>query len=179
MKLWTMQTVSVLESLMQEGVLLADPALVFKDSLAEDLYRQAYDYMAQQMQERLPAASGSYPWWAWARPPTRRKDGGPDMRSYRNYAPVLMELEIDESRVLLSDHEGWHYVLNNWSLQTHELESIDTRESWSRIFDVTKDGLRTITSDPDWLSAQDLAIQACFWELRGSDVLSIKRYKEK
>lgn len=89
-------------------------------------FKQAYDWMRRAMAERVgsPPADGAYPVWAWARPPSITRSGAPDMRAMRDSEPcALLEIEVDPERVLLSDHESWHMVLNGSALAlTEELD---------------------------------------------------------
>ena len=109
---------------------------------------------------------------------------------------VRLEIELDERRVLLSDFELWHYVLNYWYLPESEEdgESFEAElkgaglcfftekplpdpgyhkrieASWLRIFDL------------DW-SAKEIAsprkdkqIQAVFGELREENIRSVQYF---
>ncbi|MET7027653.1 DUF3841 domain-containing protein [Ligilactobacillus salivarius] len=91
-----------------------------------------------------------------------------------------MEINILEEKVLLSDFEAWHFVLNDWyySPATNEQEwerlekkfdSLPERKqkqvkekSWQRIFD-------TDIRHGEWTSNGE-TIQACFWMLEMSQV---------
>jgi hypothetical protein len=109
---------------------------------------------------------------------------------------VRIELDLDETEVLLSDFEKWHFVLGGWFLSYDEAEDEQfdrektrlgyrytdphpeplkarVRASWDRIFDL-KGG------DPDWFGkASKQAIQATFWELRLKDVTDVTFYTDR
>ncbi len=95
-------------------------------------------------------------------------------------------MEIPTSRILLSDFEAWHAVLNDWFLSWNESEddafdrgndqrSEEARhalieESWNRIFDLEG-------GDPFWRGQpKERAIQATFWSLERSDVVDVRLF---
>lgn len=92
---------------------------------------------------------------------------------------VRIELEICESRVLRSDFELWHYVLNGWYLPQapQDEREFDTapdarriKQSWQRIFEL---GWR----DRRYVAARtQRAIQGVCWELRPEDVVDAKSF---
>jgi len=85
----------------------------------------SYDWMAEQMMRRLKTARPStdaMPIWAWYQWEGRRRK--PDLRANGHLARgergVRVELEVADGRVLLSDFDLWHYVLNYWYLPKSE-----------------------------------------------------------
>jgi hypothetical protein len=102
---------------------------------------------------------------------------------------VCLELELPDHEVLLSDEENWHIVLNNcfyskadneaddeneweWlhSLSPEKQEA-EKRKSWEKVF-----GIEPLNSG--W-SVQGRFVQATFWELRLSDVVSVRHFGKK
>ncbi len=123
-----------------------------------------------------PESPGQWPIWLWCqwRGSARRR---PDLRASGHLpagsAGVRIELELDAARVLRSDFDLWHYVLNGWYLpgSLADERAYDERPdrrriapSWSRIFDL------------EWYHRQYTAargyksIQGVVWELRPDDV---------
>ena len=103
---WTVQHPEVWQRL-QRGEAVHGPALDHKD---DAMFRDAYAWMMRQM-DALPdadAASSGTPVWVW---PTRV-----DLReaTFRRWAKdqrmVLLTLEMQSDRVLLSDYDAWHFV---------------------------------------------------------------------
>ncbi len=146
----------------------------------EQSWAPAYRWMARAMRHRLGAPDSRHqmPIWVWCqwRGAARPK---PDLRARGHLPPgtpgVRLELELDESRLLRSDFELWHYVLNGWYLPgslADELE-FDARPdrrriepSWQRIFDLEwRDRRYTGTRS-------EKSIQGVTWELRPGDVRS-------
>lgn len=123
----------------------------------------------------------------------------PDLRNSghlpRGTRGVRIEFEADETQVLLSDFELWHYVLNYWYLPESEAdgEAFEAElakvslsyyaskplpdpkyhkrieRSWLRIFDLnwSCDGIAS--------QKEDKSIQTALWELR---IESIKKVQE-
>jgi hypothetical protein len=164
--------------------------------LADD-FRRPYDWIVQQMHLRglFPSITGtSYPVWAyyhWNGIGYKK----PDLRhtSLRRYAKngpeVLMTIDIQPARLLLSDYEAWHWVLNQWHFSgTEEQTDFESRctaqaagymrsiplqvpalqkemeATWQQIFDLERCAELLETAS----SARQ--VQAVFWELRPQDV---------
>ena len=156
-------------------------------------WRHAYGWMRRQMQRQLgPApAAGFMPVWAWRwwRGPARPR---PDLR-HRGHlragtAGVLLTLELAPSRVLLSDFELWHYVLNGWYLPANraderrfargaqrppKVRARQIEDSWRRIFRIGE--LRPPYGHP----LRSRAVQAVCWQLRLADVMQVREFKAR
>ena len=177
-RLWTIQTPLAWSLLQQNKSLSGD------GRRADPFFRPAYRWLKERMSVRTQGYTGRFPIWFWTEKP--------DFRQYRfrNYSKpgkpvVFLECLIPAERVLLSDYESWHSVLNNWHLALTEEESdefhnrLDTgqityeqamreqRTSWERVFDF--DVLR---AHPDWLG--EPTIQATVETLRKQDVVKAK-----
>ena len=195
MIVWTIQSRHAWRELQATRHLRATPISI------EPLFTSAYQWMIQQMTQRIgpPPSSETFPLWAWY----QWKSSGqrqPDVRATGHlpkgtYA-VRLTCELDDSRVLLSDFDGWHYVLNNWYLPQSEQDAMlfdqvvdsDTKfiatpmqsypcyvrsqviRSWERIFDL--DWIDSYVTQPK----EQKAIQATFWELHDEDVLAVKEF---
>jgi hypothetical protein len=166
-----------------------------------------YAWMARQMERRLKTprpSKDALPIWAWYQweGVNRRR---PDLRAggYLSKAErgVRVELEVADDRVLLSDFDLWHYVLNYWYLPTTEKDGKAFEEklaraglsfygcdhqhplannrygreierSWERIFDVGwADRGRAIAHPP-----QEKSIQATLWEVYLGDVVGAREF---
>ncbi|MCX6029858.1 MAG: DUF3841 domain-containing protein [Chloroflexi bacterium] len=121
MRIWTIQPVEVLARLEAEQVLYADPAHIWPE------FRGAYDWLAGQMQRRIPGYGGGYPWWGWYNPKPDLRGSGHLPRGTRG---VRLELELDPAQLLLSDFDAWHIVLNQGYLALTEAED----EAWDARF---------------------------------------------
>lgn len=109
-------------------------------------FRAAYEWLAVQMKSRVASSpkDAQYPFWAWALIDGVSKK--PDLRrtEFNNYVGenVVLEIEIPDIDVLLSDEENWHYVLNDWYL--HDVS--DNEGKWEKT-DMWFDGLPPDTKD--------------------------------
>ena len=195
MILWTVQDWTVWDKLQHYGVLRGAANFVNPSFLA------AYTWLSDEMRHRLspPPTEDSLPVWAWYQWGDQKKRK-PDLRFQGHLRPgakgVRIEFRIDDEKVLLSDFELWHYVLNYWYLPNslEEGEQFDAlvearnlsyytmkplpddelhrqiQKSWRKIFDI------------DW-EAEEVAspraqksIQATFWELRLEQVIRIQEF---
>ena len=112
----------------------------------------------------------------------------PDLRNCRHREGpgqfVRLEIEIPDSRALLSDFGDWHGVLNGTFLSWNEAEFdafyqaedqrseeahyAEIEESWDSIFDLEG-------GDPMWCGPPaGRRIQATFWSLEWNDVVRAK-----
>jgi len=172
MRVWTIQAPQVLTVLRSGGVWRAD------ESRVEPQWIPSYRWMASEMRQRLgaPGHRRQMPIWLWCqwRGERRRR---PDLRS-RGHLPqgacgVRIELELDDTRVLRSDFELWHYALNGWYLPA---SLTDEREfdahpdlgriqpSWRRIFDLEWRNRRYACA------RAEKSVQGVTWELRPEDL---------
>jgi hypothetical protein len=113
--LWTVQPACAWSKLQKDGVLRADARRVRR------VHRQAYEWLARQMEERVGGRPSEralplWAWYQWSGTACRK----PDLRSC-GYMPrdercVCIEFEVSDRLVLLSDFELWHYVMNYWYL---------------------------------------------------------------
>jgi hypothetical protein len=186
MRLWTVQDKAAYDCLCKNSVLRCDAQLA--ELLREKAFKCSYDWLAAQMKTRVgePPADVLYPIWAWYL--LNGKNAKPDLRrcEFRGFSGenYIIEAEIPDGEVLISDEEMWHLVLNDgyfgkgaeksdggkeyeedeaWfdSLPPDEQEHVK-RESWENIFN---------SSRCPWVF-----VQATFWELRQEQVVSVRRF---
>lgn len=201
MVIWSILTDDAWRELQQRGRLQVARRHVMKEFLGP------YTWMAKQMEHRLKTPRPSktaLPIWAWHQweRVDRRK---PDLRSggylEKGEQGVRVELDVADDRVLLSDFDLWHYVLNYWYLpdserdgdlfegnlaraglalngcdHDHPLSNLQFRRqiegSWERIFDLSwSDRKQAIASPPEKKS-----IQATLWELLLDDVVEAQPF---
>lgn len=173
MKLWSLQPLEVAEKLLQGEPYICKPELSdFNDDFG---FTRAYDWLFTHMETSIPKPENvTWPAWAWA----KHYGGGgkPDRRRqmFSNYQErdVILELEVPDSEVLLSDFDDWHAVLNNCEIITDEEYYADedrvyTPEeksaTWQQIFDVeTKE-----------------FVQACLWQIKPEYLVRIHKIRKK
>ena len=186
MKLWTMQPVEVYEILMKDGVFVCD-----ETKIPEPSFKESYDWLNKHLEKKdAKPSSVKYPIWAWFRFDNKEKK--PDLRhacyGNRGEKMVCLELEIPDEKVLLSDFDLWHFVLNKWWLYDcfypdygeddyeksqqwfktldSDKQNLEKEKSWERIFDI-------VPFENDWIS-KGTYVQAIFWELKKENVKKIQ-----
>lgn len=195
MRLWTIQPICWYNVLLEKGVMTGDVKYIEPDFIP------AYDWLIQQMIERIgnKTSDVQYPIWAWYHYLNGKKKK-PDLRNShlgrKGEKCVLIEIEKNEKDVLLSDFELWHhplglpYYIGDTEEDTlafeAELEALghDTSlsdslpikyqqkiiKSWEKVFDMDFD-------DPYFSKPfSEKSIQATFWQLYLSEVVSVRYF---
>lgn len=135
MRLWTIQDRPAHQKLLDKGVLYGDWRRI-----DDRRFKPAYKWLCGQMESRNIRLKGRPPMWAWTHKPDMRWA----MHAYRgDYGIAVLELEIPDSLVLVSNFDAWHSVLNDhfMALTDEEIDRMfdyprdETVESWQRIFD--------------------------------------------
>lgn len=186
MRLYTIQSPELFDTLLTEGFVCCNRV----SDMAKD-WSEAYQWMADQLTERVgPAPSDTtLPLWAWYQYKSKKRPMpilDPHCLGTGVTRGVLMEIDVPDAEVLLSDFSLWHYVLNKWALCSKkdplqkEIDRIEkdageykyyddwpsdvkqeARYRWLRIFDLNH-------RDPCYQSRakRNRAIQAVFWSLK-------------
>lgn len=183
--LWTIQHEDAYREMLDTGVLRANENHLF----CEDDLKFAYDWMSRQMSQRIgPPPDGiKYPVWAWFQWEGKRKRRDLRLSGYakRGTPMVQIEFEIQRDKVLLSDFDDWHLVLNNsycadseedfnafYALNPRDAQR-QTENSWIKIFNIE-------SFVPGWTLAPDeKSIQATLWELKLSQVRKVEHFIAK
>ena len=179
MKLWTMQPVEVYDILTRDGVFTCDPTKICEPSFIDH-----YGWIVKKLDEKDPKPDNvDYPIWAWHR--FNGKEKKPDLRhscyGTRGDKMVCLELEIPDEKVLLTDFDLWHFVLNDWWLDTSMFkygfteEEYDLNHKWFKGLskeeqekEKEKSWEMVLNIEPfenDWI-ARGGYVQAVFWELK-------------
>lgn len=199
MTLWTIQNIGQYNNLLQEGYISGNSEYIYP------LFSEGYKWMIDQMHKRLSNKpnSSSHPIWAWYQFENSKKKK-PDLR-YKGIAGekgeefVLLDINKDETEVLLSDFDLWHFPLSYQSyigdseedtlLFEQELTNLgfDSKlnnelppfyankiiDSWNKIFDLNYE-------EPYFTYPKDQkSIQATFWKLSLSEVASVRYFISK
>lgn len=177
MKLWTFQPVTIAEQLSNGISYFCDPDK--SELLADDCFKPSYNWLSDDMVTKgyRKPAHVIYPIWAWhtnyglTKKPDRRK------LMFNNFPKddVLMEVNVDDSRVILSDHDKWHGVLNNSLIISDERFDSMTDEELDKVHD----NCSQQEKEQSWQNIYDVKssefIQACLWELHPEDVVKIHK----
>lgn len=189
MRVYTIQTIVFYEELLHNGVAYCNR----ESEWCRDCKVQ-YDWMAEQMRKRIggpPIPEIKYPVWVWLQYNSKKAPMppmSPKEIPSRHEEAVMLELDVPEDAVLLSDLDLWLLPLNHWAInnkredkllykklglyeekhgkcyEMHEYpEEIRRKifDSWDRVFDLDiRD--RYITT----ARRQNRSIQGTIWLLR-------------
>jgi hypothetical protein len=162
-KLWTIHPVSVWNTLNKTGTLRVSSL----HKLDSD-WLPAYKWMTAQMQKRLPSSPKDIaPIWSWLQWTNNRRM--PDLRAAGHLEPgakgVRLEIEVNPNRVLLSDFDLWHNVLNySWHEPLPPALHRREEKSWEDIFEV---------------KAKTKSIQGTLWAIHLDDVKSVTHFEAR
>lgn len=183
MKLWSVQTEDVYEKVMKNGYCYVDKrkaeCLYDDNGKIDESFKRSYDWLVEKMIKKVDKPNDvEYPWWAYYKNDGIRDLTLEDLKYYgtpgKEY--LLLELDVPDKEVVLTDLDAWHFVLNNWYLDeslneeeweknnewleslTHDDRQRVKTESWDRIFDIEP-------FENDW-RAKGKSVQATFWVLK-------------
>lgn len=166
---WTIQTSSAWQKSKKSGVLVGARQYVWEEFI------KPYQWMMAQMHKHLPNYTGEYPIWLWTKRPDLRKSG----HLPKGEVGVLLIVEIDNNRVLLSDFQAWHFVLSDATFtfeDSHDnpntiLNNIPKEESWQSIFD-----FNLLRNHPDW---GEISYQGVSGAIQINEVKFIREFRAR
>ncbi len=112
-KLWTRQDKSILNDLEEKGVYRVKKEYIDKkmDTIS-DFYFKIYDWYTKKASEIVPKPKGvEYPIWL---------STTSDVMLQPTKGTVILEVEVDEDLVIITDFEKWGYVANWMYLPLNE-----------------------------------------------------------
>lgn len=139
---WTIQTMEKWQLAKNLGFLIGHREHIWPD------FSEPYHWMMRQMAERLPNYQGEYPVWVWTERPDLRRMGHLE----KGTRGVLLKIDIEDTRILCSEFQAWHFVLMDCYCDIEAKEDFELdlsrqaiEESWKTIFD-----LNYLAEHPDW-----------------------------
>jgi hypothetical protein len=182
-----MQPVEVYEQIKKDGYYKFDSTKAenYKD------FKNSYSWLEQQMNIRGIIKENSCDGLVWAWHTYNKKHKKPDLRhsgfGYKDEESVCLEIEKPDDKVLLSDYDLWHYVLNGWWLdkstcekewdKNHEwLNTLDTSERNRIIEESWKDIFNIYYYESDWI-LRGAYVQATFYGLELEDIKKVQYFK--
>jgi hypothetical protein len=196
MKIWSIQSEKAWSVLEKTG------HLVGTRRHGSKTFQKPYAWMRQQVLLRVgpPPKKNAMPLWGWFQwQDAERKK--PDLRSVRHHwGPpgryVLIECDLPDQNVVLSDYDMWHIPLNEGYIGKDDadderfeekLKKINAQhglpwpplldkertDSWVRVLDLTwgeEHGSHPLNKK---------SIQACFWEIRREQVKTFKLFQAR
>lgn len=190
MLLYTEQTLGFYEKLQRDGMIYCE----VQSDFAKEV-KDAYTWMSGQMKQRIgcPDKEGVLPIWAWYQYSSKKRRRPTIDKENQDGPSVLLEIDIPDSEVLLSDYILWHHVLNKYSISSKraylerriaKLEKSvgkmlqfdklpndiqeEVKVTWERVFDLDH-------RDPYYAphAKRNRAIQATFWCLKIEQVKDV------
>ena len=125
MKYYTVQNIKAWNKAKEDGYLTGN-----KDYAIEEFQRY-YQWMMKQMSKRLNNYNNEYPVWLWLSLEHVHID------SLLDDDYVLLEVEVSEDQVLLSNFDAWHIILNDGYF-ADDTEGVNQEEDWETLFDEDK-----------------------------------------
>lgn len=187
MRLWTIQTPDVLQTIEKTGRYICDKE---KSTYYENC-KDAFDWLMYNMDNHLilrPEGVES-PIWAWYTYDWKHEK--PDLTNIgrEGIEYVCIELEIPDIDVLLSDEIAWHYVLNNDYYNPADTEQVwEELEDW---YDNLSKFMQNVVKLESWeyifnirqfdtgFASNGQYVQATFWEIRKENIISVEKFISK
>lgn len=183
MKLWTIQPIEAIKEIENKGYYSTNIEEIDLDFI------KSYDWIVEKMKNTIGDAPEGikYPLWAWHT--YNGKHQRPDFRN-SGYAKrgsnlCCIEFEIEENKVLLSDFDSWHIVLNNGFYFDFENEK-ESSKKYENILKLPKEEQqkeKVKTWDKVFINKENLSntnyIQATFWKLEKEKITDIKKFVAK
>ena len=168
---YTNHTIEAYKKLEKEGFLSGNESFVTED------FPSSYQWMKKQISERIENTE-SFPIWLWTKKPDLNDEG----HFVKGTNAVCLTLEIPDNKVLLSDFNAWHCILNDWFCSLTEEEddlfeegklNISKEQSWERIFD-----LKLLQNSEMWMTEHQI-IQGVTPFIKKEQVLNIEYFIAK
>lgn len=160
-----------------------------RDEVGDWGFLKAYAWLREEMKKRQIEShiSESHLCWGWAQWWGKKKM--PDKRYktvnrfFENEPFVMLELDVPENRILLTDFDAWHFVLNEWFLGSEkDMDTFDAqydrhdktiecrekiRQSWQLIFDLPR------VCEHLEFKPEEQIVQATFFDILYTDVQKV------
>ncbi len=162
MKLYTVQGLTHWHEATKKGILTGGPSLQH----VEPDWHKAYTWMREQMRLKLATMSGDYPVWAWPWEAYAARFKPDDRWGAVGEEMVVLGLDVPDARVLTSDFQAWHQVLNNDIIDDKdEFTEAEMLASWQLIFNPTE-------LKKGWTDGK--SVQACVDQVLVSEVFFVQ-----
>lgn len=123
MKCYTIQKLNSWNEAKEKGFLTGNEEYIDKD-----WFFSSYSWMMKQMSKRITNYNNELPIWVWL------DVSNICFAELLEDEWVLLEINVPEDDILLSNFDDWHFILNNWHFD-EENKTISKEQSWKYIFD--------------------------------------------
>lgn len=126
-RIYSYQTSHILNGWEEKGFISGAPEFGDNGRLASygEEWERPYSWMHSMMAERITDFSGDYPVWAW---PVRQSERGSG--KYRKKETHRIIALVPRKRILFSDYECWHSILNGVEVCHSEAEWNEFNKRW-------------------------------------------------
>ena len=190
MRVYTIQPESLLGKLSINKKIKCDNRLILSKN-----FKQPYLWKINQAKKFCLQWEGQNPFWVWLEKPDLRKSRYFfDDRKPNSLDMVLLELEIPQTSILISDFSLWHFVLNQTYLPFDEQDDLEfdklsnnkhysqlnkklkakVESSWLRCLKLNENSLTKFNSD--YLDSPQI-LQGIIPYLEQKQIISIKKFK--
>lgn len=182
MKLYSLQPKKVIDEINKKGYFICDNKK--SEYLIDDpgqKFNNAYNWLIDQMNKKIENPENiKFPVWAWY-----KIDGKNELPNFNesllNYSDnYLIEIEIPDNEVVLSDYNHWHMPLNDIFANMEEND-----EKWEEInewYDNLPYEERTKIKYDSWNVVFNVEnakyVQATFWKLNKENIVNIYEIKK-
>jgi hypothetical protein len=185
LRLWSLQPLEIAEKVASGERFVADPKLAECYNLDES-FMSSYHWLVSFMEESIPKPKDvEIPIWAWhtnygshQRPDRRRG-------MFNNYSErdAILELEVPDNLVTLTDFDDWHCILNNFPIFSQEEELLAEAGTWPKGYDDWEipiyDENFKLESWKRVARSNGEFVQACFWAIEPEYFVKIHRLRRK
>lgn len=172
MRLWTSQKIGFYEDLMNNGIAYCNQLGYFAKE--NDF---AYKWMVEQMKQRIgePPLQITLPVWAWYQYSSRKKNKPPlsPIDKGHDGKEMMMEIEVPDNEVLLSDFSLWHFPLNGWNIISDKRLKKKVEEHFFTEFDKKPPEIQKLIMD-SWVKVFDLKIRDKYYAPQPAKTRSIQ-----
>lgn len=196
MKIWSFQDLEVYDILQHTGVYRADK-IKCDERNSYPQFEHAYQWLTKQMGYKIkPPNNDSVPIFGWY-----KQDGKPGVTNLKlpvnqyQQEMMLLELDIPDNKIVLSDYALWFDVLNNVSCipaRSERESKIRTLLHYRGIFDMTSAQYQML-KEKSWMNIfcdkdaepidtswrkYGFDIQATFWEIKSDMIINATKIPE-
>ncbi len=186
MILYTIQNEQKYKEFLETGILKAHDNIICFD---HDDFKDSYRWMVSKMEELLPKSDiyCNFPLWSWFKHDGKK----PDLRksSYLSKGEIgyLIKFEIDDNKVLLTDFDKWHLILNHSKEELQQKHTIFEIEECDDVEYYLNEGfvLENNLLKYDWnkiilnKNSDIKYIQATIWYIKIDQVKKITKFKSR
>lgn len=126
MKYYSLQNLDAWKDAIKNGYLVGN-----KKYIMDEEFDAHYQWMMKQMEKRINVDASDYPIWLWL---TLNNVNIEEITFNLSCDYVLLEIDLPEDKVLLSNFDAWHIILNNGYFSDN-IDNVNQEDDWETLFD--------------------------------------------